>query len=235
MTDIASVSYTTQNCYSQAHFLAKEFNVPLGEADDMRLPRLEVSPAGLALCVQDGVPMRIDFKALLNLQLPNEGMIHPLLRASGAKRGMRIIDATAGWGQDSVIFASSEAEVLMLESDPVLAVLLEDGLQRLKKEKLLSLALHAFDARSFLEALTPADYPDIIYMDPLHLTPIKKNVLGLKNFLVPDENPLSLLEIARARVKSRVIVKWPTRVQPLLKPTYALAGNAVRFDSYMPL
>jgi 16S rRNA (guanine1516-N2)-methyltransferase len=98
----------------------------------------------------------------------------------------------------------------------------------------LKLALHAFDARSYLEALTPADYPDIIYMDPLHLTPHKKDFPALKGFLVADEDPLSLLEIARSRVKSRVVVKWPTRVQSLLTPTYVLEGKTVRFDAYLP-
>jgi|TARA_R110002126_G_scaffold273866_1_gene418502 16S rRNA (guanine1516-N2)-methyltransferase len=236
MANIASVSYTNQDCYSQANFLAKELNVPLGDADDMRFPRLEVSSAGLALCVQDCVPMRIDFQVLVSEPLLSETTQKAILRACGAEPGMQVVDATAGWGQDAAILAASGLNVVMLESEPVLAALLEDALQRLSDQgdASLKLALHAFDARSYLEALTPADYPDIIYMDPLHLTPHKKDFPVLKEFLVADEDPLSLLEIARSRVKSRVVVKWPTRVQSLLTPTYVLEGKTVRFDAYLP-
>ncbi|MDF1685125.1 MAG: class I SAM-dependent methyltransferase [Legionellaceae bacterium] len=236
MANIASVSYTTQAKYSQAEFLAKELNVPLGDTDDSRFPRLEVSAAGLALCMQDCLPMHIDFQALVSESLQSEQTQKALLRACGAESGMRVIDATAGWGQDAVMLASSGADVIMLEPEPVLAALLEDGLQRLSDQgdASLNLALHAFDARSYLEALTPADYPDIIYMDPLHLTPHKKNYPVLKEFLAADEDPLSLLEIARSRVKNRVVVKWPTRAQPLLNPTYVLEGKTVRFDAYLP-
>src|SRR5205085_421253 len=99
-----------------------------------------------------------------------------LVRACKPKCGMRIIDATAGWGRDAAVLASFGAEVIMLERHPVMAALLSDALASSKSEfpkKGLNLRLHTLDAFAYLQALSLTDCPDIIYMDPMHPTRVK--------------------------------------------------------------
>jgi len=240
MASIASVSFTEQACSSEASFWAKEFNVPV---DDTRFPRLEVSPSGLALCMKDCLPMHVDFRVMMHEQSPVGPTEKALLRACGREPGMHVIDATAGWGNDAAVLASSGINVQMIEHDPVLAVLLEDGLQRLNQQEPTApvhLSLHTIDAWAYLDALSPPDYPDVIYMNPIHparfkMTHNQKSLSPLQAFLSTIEDPLGLLKVACARVQKRVVVKWPTHFQPLNKPSYVLKGKSpVRFDVYFP-
>lgn len=128
----------------------------------------------------------------------------------------------------------------MLEREPVLAALLEDGLKRLHGNQHMSLNLELLgsDARTYLKALAPAAYPDVIYLDPMHparekSAKVKKDLYALQALLGADDDALSLLEIAQARTCGRVVVKWPARLPALLKPDYAVEGKTVRFDVYL--
>jgi len=200
---------------------------------------LELGPLGLALCVPNCSPIRVDFEAVIAQRCRPGVKKAGLLRACKLKPGMRVIDATAGWGRDAAVLASSGAEVLMLEREPVLVALLEDGLKRLHHNQStpLNLNLHAEDARTYLKALAPEEYPDVIYLDPMHpardkSAKVKKDLHALQALLGADDDALGLLEIARMRTRGRVVVKWPARLPALMKPDYAFEGKTVRFDVY---
>jgi len=237
MSNVRSVNYTTENLYAQACAWAKKLQLPL---DNKPLPRLELSPLGLALCMPHCSPMRVDFEAVVS-QRCRPGVKKPeILRACKLKPGMRVIDATAGWGRDAAVLASSGAEVLMLEREPVLAALLEDGLQRLSSTQNmpLNIELRGEDARTYLKMLSPQTYPDVIYLDPMHpvrdkSAKVKKDLNALQTLLGADNDALSLLLIARTRARERVVVKWPARLPALLKADHAVEGKTVRFDVYM--
>jgi len=237
MSNVRSVGCTTEALREQAQAWAEKLELPL---DNQLLPRLELSPLGLALCMPNCSPIRVDFQDVVDKRCRPEAKKVGLLRACKLKPGMRVIDATAGWGRDAAVLASSGAEVLLLEREPVLAALLEDGLERLHHNQSmpLNLKLRGDDARTYLKALTPAEYPDVIYLDPMHparakSAKVKKNLHALQALLGADDDPLSLLEIARLRTRGRVVVKWPVRLPALLKPDYAFEGKTVRFDVYL--
>ena len=237
MSNVRSVGFITEALYEQAQTWAEKLSLPL---DNQLLPRLELSPLGLALCMPNCSPIRVDFQDVIAKRCRPGVKKSGLLRACKLKPGMRVIDATAGWGRDAAVLASSGAEILMLEREPVLAALLEDGLARLHQQKNtpLHLALHTEDARSYLKALAPDAYPDVIYLDPMHPTreksaKVKKDLYALQAILGADDDALSLLEIARTRTRGRVVVKWPARLPALIKPDHAFEGKTVRFDVYL--
>lgn len=184
----------------------------------------------------DCSPIYVDFDDVIAKRCRPGVKKTELLRACKLKPGMRVIDATAGWGRDAAVLASSGADVLMLEREPVLGALLQDGLTRLKQP--LNLALCVQDAHEYLASLTVEAYPDVIYLDPMHPTreksaKVKKDLYALQALIGPDDDALSLLEIARSRVRHRVVVKWPARLPALLQPDYAVTGKTVRFDVYL--
>ncbi|MDF1645839.1 MAG: class I SAM-dependent methyltransferase [Legionellaceae bacterium] len=192
----------------------------------------------LTLCVEGCTPIFVDFEAVVAARC-RKGVKKPaILKACKPKAGLKILDATAGFGRDAATLASSGADVLMCEREPVLAALLEDGLKRLSKASDLKLHLIAQDAKTYLTALLPADYPDVIYLDPMHpvrdkSARVKKDLYALQVLLGADNDSTGLLTCARAHAKLRVVVKWPAKRPALLKPNYVIEGKTVRFDVYL--
>ncbi|WP_430737502.1 class I SAM-dependent methyltransferase [Psychrobacter sp. VH5] len=100
-----------------------------------------------------------------------------LLQAAKVTADSRVIDATAGFGHDSLILASTGAQVTMLEQQPLMALLLLVEQQRMSAQpnwqKLMS-RLHIIntDALSYFATL-PADMTgatkavNVVYLDPM--------------------------------------------------------------------
>ncbi|MDX2345606.1 MAG: class I SAM-dependent methyltransferase [Legionella sp.] len=191
----------------------------------------------LVLCIDKCTPIAIDFEEIV-VRRCRQGLKKPgILKACKPKPGLKILDATAGFGRDAAILASSGAEVFMCEREPMLAALLEDGLKRLNPDNNLKLKLIQADAKDYLSALDAADYPDIIYLDPMHpartkSARVKKDLYALQQLLGADDNPMALLACARAHAKKRVVVKWPAKQPALLTPNYVISGKTIRFDVY---
>lgn len=118
-----------------------------------------------------------------------------LLRAVAPRRGFKdgaiIFDLTAGFGQDALLMAKAGAnKVVMVERDPILAMLLYDALRRLELIARLSndptqqktatslsetLCIIQGDGRQVIEDLTKSfGRPDIIYLDPMFPVRTKK-------------------------------------------------------------
>ncbi len=168
-----------------------------------------------------------------------EGKKQGLVRACKPNSGMKIVDATAGWGRDAAVLASFGAEVLMIERNPIMAALLNDALKRRSEleEKKMVLSLYQGNALDYLDALLPQDFPDLIYIDPMHPARtksalVKKEMQVLQDFIGPDEDALALIKIAIQRAKGRVVVKWPQKIKPLIPSTACIEGKTVRFDIY---
>ena len=97
------------------------------------MPTLVETEAGLTLT--DGrLSLTADFTSMLprlrrgNLQ---SELLVKAARIKGLSRPVRIVDATAGLGEDSLLFAAAGFSVRLYESDPVIAALLRDALARL--------------------------------------------------------------------------------------------------------
>ena len=207
--------------------------------DNPVLPRLAETGDKLVLLSEGFSPLFVDFNSISVQKRRDEGKQQGLVRACKPVKGMRILDATAGWGRDAAVLASFGAEVLMLERQPMMAALLADGLSRLPPETPLKLSLLHVDAKQHLQTLSEEQYPDVIYIDPMHPVRqksalVKKDMQVLQHLIGADNDVLALIQLAITRALHRVIVKWPQRLPALLQPDASIAGKTVRFDIYMP-
>ncbi|KRU22605.1 class I SAM-dependent methyltransferase [Psychrobacter piscatorii] len=101
-----------------------------------------------------------------------------LLQAVKITSDSHVIDATAGFGHDSLILASTGAQVTMLEQQPLMALLLLVEQQRMSAlpnwQKLMSrLQIINADALSYFASLKADDISndgnavDVVYLDPM--------------------------------------------------------------------
>lgn len=203
--------------------------------------RLHLTAEGLQLICPGCQPQWADFRRTSWQRRRDQGKQQGLVKACKPRPGQRIVDVTAGWGRDAALLASFGAAVCMVERNPVMASLLADGLARAAAQdpNPLPLSLLQADSLDYLQDLSPAGYPDLIYLDPMHPAReksalVKKDLQWLQQWLGPDLDALSLLTLSRQRVRDRVVVKWPQKQAPLSPPTYSLPGKTVRFDVYLP-
>ena len=100
-----------------------------------------------------------------------------ILRAAKISADSQVIDATAGFGHDSLILASTGAQVTMLEQQPLMALLLFSEQQRMSAQpnwqKLMArLTIINTDALSYFAQLQKnttdqAVSVDVVYLDPM--------------------------------------------------------------------
>jgi 16S rRNA (guanine1516-N2)-methyltransferase len=238
MNAINAIGYENEEVLEQAQSLAETLQYRL---DKDANPCLYVGIDKLALKIPGFSLLSADFSISTWLKRKSEGKKQGLVRACKPGPGIKIIDATAGWGRDAAVLASFGAEVLMLERHPVMAYLLEDALLHRAEQdkKQLQLSLVPSDAHSFLCNLDPDAYPDVIYIDPMHpernkSALVKKDMQALQQMIGADQDALELIKMAMTRVKQRVVVKWPQKVNALLRADASIEGKTVRFDIYKP-
>jgi 16S rRNA (guanine1516-N2)-methyltransferase len=171
----------------------------------------------------------------------------PLAKALGIKRRadlpIRVIDATAGWGEDSWLMAGIGCEVLAVERDAVAVAMLRDGLDRAAQEwpeVAERVTLTQVDA---YELLTNGGYEaDVVYLDPMYpaeprsggrKTAERKALKALRQIVGDDADAPRLLEAAMGIAKKRVVVKRPARGISLGgEPVCSHKGKGVRYDVY---
>ncbi|KQN64113.1 16S rRNA (guanine(1516)-N(2))-methyltransferase RsmJ [Erwinia sp. Leaf53] len=169
-------------------------------------------------------------------------------KAVGIKSGYLpdVVDATAGLGRDAFVLAAIGCRVRMLERNPVVAALLDDGLRRgyadpeigpWLRERLT--LLHASSLQALTDITPP---PDAVYLDPMYphkqkSALVKKEMRVFQSLVGPDEDADGLLEPARRLAKKRVVVKRPDYAPPLagVATPNAVTTKSHRFDIYAPL
>jgi 16S rRNA (guanine1516-N2)-methyltransferase len=234
-----SIGYESEEQSLQAEQLARRLNLPINnDANELLL----ITNEGLCLKISPFLPIHADFSRATWQKRRDAGKKQGLIKACKPTNGLRIIDATAGWGRDAAILASFGAEVLMLERNPYMAALLEDALERRDEssKKTLNLEVLNIDAQAYLLTMKKEDVPDIIYIDPMHPTRqntalVKKDLQMLQQMIGADEDALELITLAQSRAKKKVVVKWPQSLPSLLKPCSSINGKTVRFDIYIGL
>ena len=185
-----------------------------------------------------------------------------LLQAAKITAGSQVIDATAGFGQDSLILASSGAQVIMLEQQPIMALLLLAEQQRMSLQpnwqKLMSrLTIVNTDALAFFNSkfiTIDSNNIDVIYLDPMFPensyqdrktgkgAKVNKQMQALHQLAAPPTiaQEQQLLQRAQHLIKNneqqsgRVIVKRPVQA-PLFAnqaATESWHNAALRFDGY---
>lgn len=238
MSFISEVGYEHDALQDRARLLAEHLNYRLNKDAN---PCLFVTGHQLALKMPGFSLLFADFTASTWSKRKSEGKKQGLIRACKPVSGMKIVDATAGWGRDAAILASFGADVLMLERHPVMHALLADALLHRDEQdmKRMQLSLKETDAYSYLIDLSKEDYPDVIYIDPMHpdrtkSALVKKDMQALQQMIGADQDALQLIQLAITRVKQRVVVKWPQKVKSLVQANGSVEGKTIRFDIYLP-
>lgn len=202
---------------------------------------------GTAL-VRDGMVLRPDLSAMLprirKVRLGSELLVRAA-RVKGVEAPVAV-DATAGLGEDALLLAAAGFEVFLFESDPVIAALLADSLRRASasdgltlREAAARMRIAGEDSVAGLPALAntlPAP-PDVVYLDPMFperrkSAAVKKKFQLIHHLERPCEDEKALLQAALAANPRKVVVKRPLKGPALagVRPSYALAGKAIRYD-----
>lgn len=166
-----------------------------------------------------------------------------LAKALGRK-SKTVVDATTGWGQDSLHIFRMGYELLCIERSPVMAELLRDGLARLAQQDWLKRLqvnpprLVTGNAIEWLATLSTP--PDAIYLDPMFPPKRKKSALAKKSMVVlrdllgDDDDKDQLFAAALQAAGKRVVVKSPDYAEPLGgKPNESIQGKLLRYDVYL--
>ncbi len=167
-----------------------------------------------------------------------------LAKAVGIKPGYRpnVVDATAGLGGDAFVLASLGCKVQMHERNPIVAILLEDGLQRAaaakKTEKIIAnMTLRKGDSRQLLTTAIC----DTIYLDPMYpYTPShaeKKLAMRILRAIVGDDSDTTMLMTnAEQSPARRITVKRPRNAPYISQrlPDAVIRGKSCRYDVYFP-
>jgi 16S rRNA (guanine1516-N2)-methyltransferase len=214
-----------------------EFALQLG-AEGLQLAELGPQAPG---------PVRVDFVegAVAHRRLFGGGSGQMIAKAVGVQSGVRpvVLDATAGLGRDAFVLASLGCQMTLIERQPIIAALLEDGLERALLDaevapiarQMRLLCGNAIELMSQWQG----EPPQVIYLDPMFphrdkSALVKKEMRLFRPLVGDDMDAPALLEAALALATHRVVVKRP-RKAPIIegaKPSYALEGKSSRYDIY---
>ena len=208
---------------------------------------LALSQGDSGLFLTDGkLEIMADFREMLprlkqsNLQ---REMLVKAARIKGQEMPQLLVDATAGFADDSLILAAAGFQVRMYEYDEVIAALLQDAMERARdipelKDAVSRMELVCGDS---VEGMKHMDFnPDIVLLDPMFPARQKSALIKKKFQLIQQlESPCTteedLLEAAIMADPKRIVIKRPLK-GPFLadrKPSYSLEGKAIRYDCFV--
>ncbi len=226
---------------------AKELCVRIGselleEKPEDEILYLYLSDEGLSLC-QAELKLSCNLTKMLPRLNPRNLNGEMLVKASKFKNlefPLTAVDATAGFGEDSLLLAAFGYDVTLFEYNPVICALLEDGLRRAADNPALSgivSRMHVHNADSTQALRNLGFTPDLVLLDPMFPERQKSGLIKKKFQLLQQlESPCSteedLMSAAVAASPRRVVVKRPAK-GPFLagtKPSYSITGDSIRYD-----
>lgn len=202
---------------------------------------------GLALCAAGFNSLYIkDIYAKLKVRQANlagELLIQAvkLKNIKAVDKPIILFDLTAGLAKDAVLLAGYADEVVIVESNPIIALILYYA----KLTNLLpgNITLIHTDSFKFLANYT-GTLPHIIYLDPMFedtkTAKSKKDMqfiqmLYRQHSISQDHNNSDLLALALQYAQHKVVVKRDNNGQAIpspLKPAYTKQGKSTRYDIY---
>jgi 16S rRNA (guanine1516-N2)-methyltransferase len=248
------ISYIDDKFASAAQELAQTTGLPVKKGTGLKFESvpfcLYVDETGVSLR-QSGKkapgPVQVDFLAgkAKHRMTYGGGKGQLLSKAIGLNKraGLKVLDATAGLGQDSFVLATLGCDVTLLERSPVVAALLSDGIQRglrgdYEVASVLSrMNLICTDAIEYLQKLAVPS--EVIYLDPMYphtdkTAKVKKEMASFRQIVGEDLDDEKLLTSALEKAIYRVVVKRPRLGSKIVgvQPTLQLMGKSSRFDIY---
>lgn len=220
--------------------------------DDSRFEQLLVFGAeGVSLCTTGRKrpgPVQVDFLsgAVNHRRQFGGGQGQQIAKACGVSSSFKpyIADMTAGLGRDAFVLATLGSKVQMVERNPLVAALLQDGLERAQRTDdpaIMDIVQRlSFDSGQSVDWLNRHQgEADVVYVDPMFphsqkSAQVKKEMLAFRSLVGADEDSAELLTAALESARCRVVVKRP-RKAPCIEgpqPDYALEGKSGRFDIY---
>lgn len=205
------------------------------------MAELKTDEAGLYL-EADGMKIRGDFTPMLQ-RLKQSNLSNELLVRAAKIKGesdLKVLDATAGMGEDSLLLAAAGFNVKMYEYDHVIASLLRDAMKRAESVSVLAMAVSRMELTEgdSIEAMKNMREPvDVIFLDPMFPKReksglIKKKFQLLQQLEKPCDNEKELLDAAFMANPRKIVIKRPLKGPFLagVKPSYSLEGKAIRYD-----
>ncbi|MGB9623304.1 MAG: class I SAM-dependent methyltransferase [Phycisphaerae bacterium] len=248
-----AVETDSPELHAKAEALRASLHLPAATVDDTSYPlllvvtprRLELRETGkgrVGPVYADFVGGRVGYR----VRTASAGRAM-LAKAVGFKGGpLSVCDATAGLGRDAFLLACMGCAVTAVERSPVIAALLQDGLDRaavhpklahIVRERLRPVVA---DAREFLPRLAGRDRPDVVYIDPM-FPQAGRTALAAKDMQLcrkvagDDPDAAELLAAARPIARLRVVVKRSLRAPALAAdPSIVYRGTTIRYDVYLP-
>ena len=226
----------------EAQALAARLGVPVAEALPEDGAALVLDSDGLSLR-RGALSVRGDFAHLLSRLRAQNLRGELLVRAAkgrGSDRALRVVDATAGLGEDALLLAAAGHTVQLFEQNPVIAAMLRDALDRAAQEAALSeivsrMCLTEGDSVAGMRQLGYT--PDVVVLDPMFPARRKSGLIGKKLQLLqmlerPCADEEALLQAAIDASPAKIIIKRPLKGPYLAghKPGYSLTGKAIRYD-----
>jgi 16S rRNA (guanine1516-N2)-methyltransferase len=238
--------------------LAAEFSAAAADwAARLQLPQtgaaefaLQLSREGLQLVElgpQAPGPVRVDFVSgpVAHRRLFGGGGGQMIAKAVGIQAGIRplLLDATAGLGRDAFVLAELGCKVTLIERQPVIAALLEDGLRRAKDDPEVAAIVSQMHllCGNAIELMNnwSGEAPQVIYLDPMFphrdkSALVKKEMRLFRPLVGDDDDAPALLQAALALATHRVVVKRSRKAPAIAgeQPGYVLEGKSSRFDIY---
>lgn len=254
MTEFSSlrlaVEAVTENELPIAEQWAARLNLPLCHTHDALDLVLQVTENGLQMleiAPNAAGAVRVDFVegAVAHRRRFGGGAGQMIAKAVGVQSGIRpnVLDATAGLGRDAFVLASLGCDVTLVERQPLVAALLEDGLQRAafdSETAAIVAKMHLIHGNSTEVLLSWLhEPPQVVYLDPMFphrdkSALVKKEMRVFRPLVGDDLDAPALLDAALALASHRVVVKRP-RKAPCIdarKPSFVLEGKSSRYDIY---
>lgn len=186
-----------------------------------------------------GRKMRIDFISdRSNYHKIKKGLqSEPLSRAlGGGKKGLQLVDFSAGLGVDSVFLSQLGYQVTAVERNPLIYMCLQLAWLQLPESLKNNMKFSYSSAHKFIQN-TEQNF-DVGYFDPMFPTKTKsalpkQEMILFKNLVGSDEDAASVVqEIIESRKLKRLVVKRPIGSEALVKPQGQIEGKIIRYDIY---
>lgn len=252
------ISFTSSAFEEGAQLLSQKLQLPLRTDQASTYDYLlNISESGLSLVASADKgygPIQCDFAggAHSHRRRFGGGNGQAIAKAIGVsgKFYPQVLDLTAGLGGDSFVLASLGCTMTMLERNPIVHSLLDDGLARAVVSAEDDSDLAAIMARITLIKGNSADYleqggidgslsADVVYVDPMFperkkSAKVKKQMQAFHAIVGTDPDADKLLALALNVANYRVVVKRPAGAEYLAdkKPSYSLEGKSTRYDIY---
>lgn len=207
--------------------IAKELNAPFVHRENRSIPDLKAAyqvelillttKKGLIANMPEGELFFHLNMAQLRIKNLLAGKPDHMIEAMGLKEGMSVLDCTLGLGADALVssfITGAGGLVVGLESSPITAIIVREGLRRFQvKDSRLTAALRRIsvigtDYQDYL-AKQQDDSFDVVYFDPMFRRPIKESIHLKPMRFVADHRaiPFAVLEDAKRVARQCVVIK----------------------------